>query len=169
MSRVVAIEEEERCAGFFSELHSDHALLLQESAIKDCVAAARQYETVNTKARLKALGFAPSQQQCVALGAPALLIPVWGIDGQIKNYELRPNKPRIRDGKPIRYERPKGSSVCLDIPNLEAVRQSLRCGDSPLFITEGSRKVDSGISQELPASASAVLMRGAALKRLSRA
>lgn len=148
MSRVVAIEDEARCAGFFSELHPDHALLLKESNIREYVAAARQYESVSTKARLNALGFSVAQQYCVSLGAPALLIPIWGMNGRVKNYELRPNKPRIEDGKPIKYERPKGSSVCLDIPNLEAVRQSLRCGDVPLFISEGSRKVGAGISKE---------------------
>lgn len=141
--------DNDRCADFFSELHSDHALLLRESAIEPCVAAARRYESVNTKARLKALGFSESQQQCVALAAPALLIPIWDMEGNICSYELRPNKPRIRDGKRIKYEKPKGSRACLDIPNIEAVRTSLRCDGPPLFITEGSRKVDAAISQKL--------------------
>jgi Domain of unknown function (DUF3854) len=141
--------DDARAADFFTELAPDHALLLRQSAITPIVASARGYESVNTKSRLRALGFSAAQQNLVGLGVPALLIPIHGIDGSVRTYELRPNRPRLRTGKPIKYERPQGSSTCLDIPNLERVRQSLRCGNAPLFITEGARKVDAAVSQEL--------------------
>ena len=153
MSTVLTVEDaedKERCAGFFSELHPDHALLLIESGISAEVAAARQYESVTTKARLKALGFSQAQQNLCALGAPVLLIPIHDMQGQIVNYEIRPSKPRMDEkGKPRKYEKPRGSKACLDIPNLEKVRVSLRCDGPPLFITEGAKKADKAISEGL--------------------
>ena len=146
----IAAEEEARICDFYSELHPDHALLLMESGISPEVAAARQYETVTTKARLKALGFSQIQQNLCPLGAPALLIPIHDMRGGIVNYELRPAKPRLGGkGKPRKYEKPRGSSACLDIPNLENVRTSLRCDGPPVFITEGAKKVDCGVSHGL--------------------
>jgi hypothetical protein len=144
------VEDEAQCAGFFSELHPDHTLQLIESGISPKVAAARQYESVTTKARLKTLGFSQAQQNLCSTVAPALLIPIHDMHGEIVNYEIRPLKPRLDEkGKPRKYEKPRGSKACLDIPNLEEVRVSLRCDGPPLLITEGAKKVDKAISEGL--------------------
>jgi putative DNA primase/helicase len=146
----IEAEDETRCADFFSELHPDHALLLLESGISPEIAAARQYESVTTKARLKALGFSQTQQNLCPSGAPALLIPIHDMHGDIVNYEIRPAKPRLDEkGKPKKYERRPRSTSSLDIPNLEKIRISLRADGPPLFITEGAKKVDCGVSHGL--------------------
>jgi hypothetical protein len=132
---------------FFSELDPDHAQLLKDSAITPEVAAQRGYATVTVKADLKRLGF--NDRQC---RVPCLLIPIRDMNGQIVNYQIRPNMPYIqkRQGKgdkTIKYETVSDRGLCLDIPNDSKVRESLRADGPPLFITEGARKVDSGISK----------------------
>lgn len=132
---------------FFSELDTEHAQILKDSAIKPDVAAWRGYRTVIVKAELKRLGF--SDRQC---RVPCLLIPVWGMSGKIVNYQIRSNSPFIhkrpgKGDKTIKYETVSDRGLCLDIPNDPKVRESLRADGPPLFITEGARKVDSGISQ----------------------
>ncbi len=150
MGGAFTVEDAMRCADFFSELHPDHALQLIESGISPEAAAARQYESVITKARLKSLGFNQAQQNLCSPSSPALLIPSWNIQGEIVNYEMKAAKPRIDEkGKPRKYERRPRSTSSLDIPNLEKVRTSLRTDGPPLFITEGAKKVDCGVSHGL--------------------
>lgn len=131
---------------FFSELAIDHAQILKDSAITPDVAARRGYATITAKAKIKRLGF--SERQC---RTPCLLIPVWGTSGEIVNYQIRPNNPYIQKragkrDKAIKYETVSDHGLCLDIPNDPRVRESLRADGPPIFITEGARKVDSGIS-----------------------
>ena len=61
--------------------------------------AERGYKTVTTKAALKDLGFSANQQL-----VPALLIPISNVHGEVAGYQSRPDKPRVRDGKPVKYE-----------------------------------------------------------------
>ncbi len=125
-----------------------HQQLIDESAIAPEVASERGYRTITTKAELKRLGFADSQCR-----VPALLIPVFGVTGEIVTYQARPDMPRIKDGKALKYETPRGSRMALDVP-VRCVRQKWH-GDPkrPLFITEGARKADAGVSQGLCAIA----------------
>jgi len=78
---------------------------------------------------------------------PALLIPVWGANGEIVLYQARPDQPRIINGKAIKYETPKSSRMALDIPPL--VREWLGDPNRPLVVTEGIRKADAAVSKEL--------------------
>ena len=71
-------------------LQPQHEALINNSAISPDVAAARQYRTVTTKAELKSLGFGESQRR-----VPTLLLPVWGVTGEIKIYQIRPDQPRV--------------------------------------------------------------------------
>lgn len=120
-----------------------HEKLLTDSAISPKVAQERHYRSVEKKADLKALGFTDSQCR-----VPALLLPVWGVNGEIINYQTRPDDPRInREGKLIKYETPQGSRMCVDVP--PAARPSLGKPDRPLFITEGIRKADAAVSKGL--------------------
>lgn len=119
-----------------------HQALLDASCIAPEVAAARGYRSVTVQADLLRLGFARSQRL-----VPALLIPVRDVHGQVATYQSRPDTPRIRDGKPLKYETPAGSSMVLDVP--PSVRPRLADPATPLFITEGVRKADSAASQGL--------------------
>jgi hypothetical protein len=119
-----------------------HEALLIESAIAPDVATARGYRSVIDKSDLAGLGF-PGYQRRV----PALVIPVWNIYGEIETYQLRPDVPRKRKGKAIKYETRAGSRMLLDVP--PGVRPHLDDPSIPLWITEGIRKADSGVSRGL--------------------
>jgi hypothetical protein len=94
------------------------------------------------KDQLRALAFADVQCR-----VPALVIPVWNVRGEIATYQTRPDTPRLRNTKPIKYETLSGSCMVLDVP--PATRPSLDDPSIPLWITEGIRKADSGASRGL--------------------
>lgn len=120
-----------------------HAALLAASAISEDVAKARGYRSVEKKSELKGLGFTASQCR-----VPALLLPVWGVHGEIVNYQIRPDNPRIdKKGKVVKYETPAESRMYIDVP--PAARPLLGKPDRPLFVTEGIRKADSAVSHGL--------------------
>jgi hypothetical protein len=60
---------------------------------------------------------------------------------------LRPDVPRIRQRGAIKYETKGGSRMLLDVP--EFTRPYLGDPCVPLWITEGIRKADSGVSRGL--------------------
>ena len=123
-------------------LSPQHAARIAASAISKEVAAARGYKTLTRKSELKALGFGAAQQL-----VPTLLLPIWGIGGEVALYHHRPDTPRVRDGKRNKYEFPGGSRMAVDVHPL--IRQQARRPDVPLFITEGVRKADAAISAGL--------------------
>jgi len=47
--------------------------------------------------------------------APALVFPVRDWTGTIHHHIARPYVARIREGRQIKYEAPKGSSLCVDV------------------------------------------------------
>jgi Domain of unknown function (DUF3854) len=119
-----------------------HAEMLKASGISDDVIRERGYRSVKTHAELKRLGFGTNQ-----LNTPSLLIPVYGFDGQIATYQHRPDEPRVKNGKALKYETPSGSRMVLDVP--PRVRPTLASPIVPLFITEGVKKADAAASQRL--------------------
>jgi hypothetical protein len=121
------------------DLLPHHADLIHASAISDDVARARGYRSVTKKSQLLELGFGKSQ----AL-VPALVVPVWGIAGEIVFYQARPDTPRVMGGKPVKYETQMKSRMALDVP--PAVRGALGNPKVPLYITEGVRKADSAVT-----------------------
>jgi len=125
-----------------STLSPGHTAMLAASAISPEVVAQRGYSTITHKAELKDLGF--GETQCLV---PTLLMPIWGIGGEIALYHHRPDTPRIRDGKPAKYEFPSGGRMALDVP--PAIREQARKPDVPLFITEGAKKADAAVSAGL--------------------
>ncbi|MGC4190481.1 MAG: DUF3854 domain-containing protein [Thermomicrobiales bacterium] len=119
-----------------------HQALIDGSGIDPEVAAARGYRSVTTKAEMQRLGFSAAQAR-----VPALLIPVYDVHGQIATYQARPDEPRIQNGKPLKYETPRGSHMVLDVP--PTCRDRLGDPSIPLFITEGARKADAAASHDL--------------------
>ncbi|MDP9244149.1 MAG: DUF3854 domain-containing protein, partial [Chloroflexota bacterium] len=124
------------------DLLPQHAALLAASAISEAVAKARGYRSVKQKARLSELGFSQPQ-----LRVPALLIPIWNVQGGVALYQTRPDEPRLVKGKAVKYETPRGSRMVLDVPPW--VRGRLEDPNLPLFITEGIRKADAAVSAGL--------------------
>lgn len=121
-------------------------MLLQESTIAPGVVGARGYRTVYKKAELERLGFGRAQRN-----APGLLLPIHGPAGGIASYQLRPDEPRIKDGKPVKYEAPAGSRMTLDVHPF--CQEKLRDPSVPLFVTEGIKKGDALVSRGLCAVA----------------
>ena len=109
--------------------------LLRGSSIAEEVVKARGYRTVNNRAELRRLGFSDTQAR-----TPSLLIPVWGVDGEIVAYQIRADTPRISKGKAVKYETPQGSKMVLDIH--PSSRSQLGDHGAPLFVTEGIKKGD---------------------------
>ena len=64
---------------------------------------------------LRQLGFSTAQQR-----VPALVIPLWNVHGDVAFHQARPDYPRLRDGKPVKYETPNGAadarSTCTPSP-----------------------------------------------------
>jgi len=119
-----------------------HRTLIDASAISPEVVFARGYRSIRTRAELERLGF--SRPQWIV---PCLLVPVYNVHGEIATYQIRPDEPRIKHGKAIKYETPGGSRMVLDVPPL--ARPWLGDPGRPLFITEGVRKADAAVSMGL--------------------
>src|SRR5690348_9568287 len=97
----------------------NHAAMLEkESAISPAVIKARGYRSITDELVLYPLGFSDNQRI-----APGLLIPLNHVNQQIisevpkvARYQYRPDKPRCgKDEKPVKYETPTGSKLCLDV------------------------------------------------------
>lgn len=113
-----------------------------ESGIPPGVIAARGYETVTKKVDLKNRGFADSQQI-----VPALLIPLWNAQGEIGGYQCKPDFPRFKNGKVLKYETPAGMRMLIDVP--PAARGLMGNPSMPLVVTEGVKKADCTASRGL--------------------
>lgn len=124
-----------------SHLSDQHwHMLTKQSRISHEVIVARNYRTVTKKADLKSRGFSDSQ-----LRVPTLLIPIYSVHGDLTLYQARPDEPRIKDGKPIKYETLAGSRMVLDCH--PSIRYQLANPSPPLWITEGIKKGDSLVSR----------------------
>ncbi len=110
-----------------------HKKLIDGSAISSNVAQARGYRSVTKKSELEERGF--SKRQC---RVPALLIPIYDARGEIALYQARPDEPRIKDGKPIKYETPRGARMALDVP--KAAREKLDDPSVPFSSPRGCAK-----------------------------
>lgn len=131
----------------YNSLAAHHRVMLeQESSITPEVIEARGYRTVETKAELERLGFGRAQRN-----VPGLLFPIHGPGGEISLYQVRPDEPRIKNGRPVKYETPGGSRMALDVHPF--ARKKLGDPSVPLFITEGIKKGDALVSRGLCAIA----------------
>jgi putative DNA primase/helicase len=117
-------------------------MLLHDSAIAADVVEERGYCALPTSAMIKERGFAAFQADT----APCLGIPLWGIDGVQRDWQIRPDTPRISSkGEPIKYETPHKHRLFLDVH--PRMRQHLGDTTIALWVTEGIKKSDSLTSQ----------------------
>ena len=119
-----------------------HAELIAASGISREVGQARGYFSAIGVEELSALCF--EEYQCCV---PALAIPVWTVRGKIAFHQIRPDAPRVRGGKAVKYETPARVQLVIDVP--PPIRHLLGDPKVPLFITEGVRKADAGVSKGL--------------------
>ncbi len=109
-----------------------------ESAISPGIIAERGYQTI-TNQRALPDAFADYQRR------PGLLIPIRDTTGHVVAWQLKADYPRLdKNQKPVKYDSATGGRQCIDVP----VRSRPLLGDPtvPLWITEGAKKVDSGLS-----------------------
>src|SRR6266511_3450252 len=124
-------------------LFPQHSAFLRARGVGPEEIAARAYRSIDVKVRLKDLGFKPAQRR-----VPALLIPIYGVHGELVTYQIRPDDPRLNDaGKKVKYETVAGSRMALDVP--KRIRHLLGDPKIPLFITEGAPKADAAVGQGL--------------------
>jgi hypothetical protein len=123
-------------------LQQQHAAQLRESGVSEDIIRSRGYRTVTAKAGLRSLGF--KDAQCLV---PTLLVPIWNVAGEIGLYHHRPDTPRMRSGKPAKYEFPAGAAMAVDVHPF--IKDKVRDPGVPLLITEGVKKADAAISRGL--------------------
>jgi Domain of unknown function (DUF3854) len=125
-------------------ISADHLKMLASSGITEEFARARGYETVTDKGRLAALPIHTGETvKIVSTGrrVPGLLIPLLGIDGEVRSYQYRPDNPRLdNDGRVIKYESVFQQPPVLDVP--PGVGPLLADPEQTLWFTEGSKKAD---------------------------
>ena len=120
-----------------------HQARLDASSIAPEVAAMRGYFSAKRRRDLEAFGFQGRQAQLV----PSLVIPIFDVRGQVAIHQLRPDTPREKNGKRIKYETKAGVRMVIDVP--PGARAGLAHPSVPLFITEGALKADAAVSQGL--------------------
>lgn len=120
----------------------EHLAMLAASGITPEHAAARGYETITDTARLAELKIAKAGRN-----VPGLLVPQLRADGSTWGYQYRPDTPRLRDGRIVKYETPYQQRNGLDVP--PGVAAMLGDTETPLWVTEGVKKADCGASQGL--------------------
>lgn len=111
--------------------------MLAESGITPEHAALRGYETITDRGRLATLGIAKAGQR-----TPGLLVPQLRLDGSTWGWQYRPDHPRERNGKSVKYETPVGQRNGIDVP--PGVGRMLGDPAIPLWVTEGVKKADAG-------------------------
>jgi hypothetical protein len=123
-----------------ARLSDEHRRTLEvESGISAGVLAGRGYWTVTSRSQL--VGMFPKWQR----RAPALFVPMFSPDGVTTRAQIRPQSPRIKDGKPVKYETAHGAGLILDVH--PAMLEAVRDASTPLWITEGVKTGDSATSR----------------------
>ena len=122
-----------------ARLLPQHQAMLAASGIPPEHARARGYISIDSgnRKRLKYIGIVKAVQK-----SDGLLIPLLRIDGEIGGYQFRPDNPRVKDGKEIKYETPFRQSNMIDFP--PGVTERLADRNTPIWITEGVKKADAG-------------------------
>src|SRR5215211_5006662 len=119
-----------------------HRYMLEvESCIAPEVIAARGYWTAETVADLEGVD-SISQNQYYA---PALVLPIYGVDGEYRYSRVRPDNPPPNQGK---YIQPAGTPNVLDIPR--PVQSKVLDLNYGLVVVEGERKGDALASLGIP-------------------
>ena len=123
-------------------LSDSHRRMLQtESRISPEVIEARGYWTAETVAELKAEPSIAENQY----HAPALVLPIYGVDGEYRYSRVRPDNPPSNLGK---YIQPADTTNVLDIPR--AVQSKVLDSNYGLVVVEGERKGDALASLDIP-------------------
>lgn len=127
-------------AGMTMRLSDAHRAALLRSGVGVEQVGQRAYWTATRATELEQLGFSKPQRR-----VPALVVPIWGVTGEIASYQIRPDTPRVINGKAVKYETPKGTRIVVDVP--PGARPRLHDPATPLFVTEGAKKADAAVGR----------------------
>jgi hypothetical protein len=116
-------------------LADQHREALARSGIDPERAASRGYETITDKHRLADIRVTPAGRR-----VPGLLVPLLDVRGSTWGYQFKPDTPRMRGDREVKYETPTDQRNGLDVPI--GVGQQLGDPSIPLWVTEGSKKAD---------------------------
>ena len=108
---------------------AQHVAKLVASGVSAETKHARHYTTVTEKATLERAQFSASQRR-----VPGILIPLHGVNGTTAGYQYRPDTPRTRKGKPVKYETRTGQRNVIDVPPA--------CHHQPCIIHHSARARD---------------------------
>lgn len=124
-------------------LSAKHEAALRASGLSSAVIESRGYWTATSEHsdELPFLGFSTA----IVKHGTALMIPEYDVRGEVSSVVARPDVPRIDTrGRPVKYQRPRGSKPTLDVPPL--ARPALADSSVTLWVTEGQKKADSIVS-----------------------
>jgi len=122
----------------------DRAALEVGSGIRLEVIEARGYSTLQDKRELPCYGHTSSNG-----ATPCMVIPLYSADGETIVYQIRPHTTLVSaDGKQRKYLLPPGARLILDVNPI--ARADVLNPETELWITEGAKKADAGISHGLP-------------------
>ena len=125
-----------------------HLKLLAEcSAISTEVIAERGYATIPDGRGAGKLLRAAGINERHADNLPGIKIPVYNVLGELAFHQVRFDHPPIVSGRASKYLFPYGSKMVVDVPR--RIRPYLGDPAIPLWVTEGSKKVDALISAGL--------------------
>ena len=111
-----------------------HLADLQASGLTDeTIQAAGLYSEADNARLARILGWSVPRKM-----SPSLVFPYFTIDGTNGYSRVKPDDPRTRQGKPVKYESPKGRSNQVYLP--PGSRCRLDDGQEMLLITEGEKK-----------------------------
>ena len=131
-------------SGWPSDLFDHHKELLIARGINAQTAAARGYFSTQLGGWLRQQGLSIAASK----RTPGLVVPVHDVHGGgPRFFQYRPDKPRLRDDKPVKYETPTRTRLCLDVP--PPVSGKLADPRYPLWISESPLKADAGVSAGL--------------------
>jgi len=125
-----------------NHLLPQHLGLLTKARLSAEVVRLRGYRSAKSRKDLLDLGFQPRQGN-----VPALVIPIHGVDGQKVNHLIRPDSPRIKQERRIKYELPKGTTLRIDVP--PACLVALADTTKELWIADGPIQADAMASARL--------------------
>ena len=125
-----------------TDLSPENQAFLTARGITPETVKRRGYRTETRKRELSRHGFSYSQGL-----SPGILIPIYDSNGIEVSHQFRSNAPRMKNGRPIEIETPKGSRAIVDVP--PGVRQELLGSQCPLFIVEDVLNADAAASKQI--------------------
>jgi hypothetical protein len=122
------------------ELLEHHRQLLIDRGLNELTIAARGYSSTVMPGWLRQVGFSIEDSK----RTPGLVIPIRDVHGDPAFYQYRPDTPRERDGKAVKYAMPVKVRMVLDAPL--PTQHKLDDVSVPLWVTEAPIKADAIVS-----------------------